>query len=91
MKRRLKNVLQSQKINWKKQQEKKQDRKNNQHCDLRKKILEQYGHERGNLEASIIVEIEQLLEKFDASRAAYHGGNFNGVACRRIVGNANKI
>ncbi len=53
--------------------------------------MEQYRDERGKPEASIIVEIEQLLEKFDASRAAYHGGDFNGVACRRIVGNANEI
>jgi hypothetical protein len=31
------------------------------------------------------------LEKFQASRAAYHGGDFNGVSCRRIVGNAKEI
>jgi hypothetical protein len=41
-----------------------------------KKSLEYYRDERGKPEASIIVKIEQLLEKFDASRAAYYGGRF---------------
>jgi len=55
------------------------------------KNIENYRIERGKPEASIVAEIEDLLEKFHASRAAYHGGDFNGVSCRRIVGNAKEI
>ncbi len=55
------------------------------------KKLENYRTERGKPEASIVAEIEEHLEKFHASRAAYHGGDFNGVSCRRIVGNANEV
>jgi hypothetical protein len=32
-----------------------------------------------------------LLEKYKASRAAYHGGDYIGVSCRRIVGSSHKI
>ena len=56
-----------------------------------KKKIEIYRTERGKPEASIISELEDVLETFNASRAAYHGGDFNGVACRRIVGNAREI
>ncbi len=56
-----------------------------------KKKMENYRAERGKPEASILTEIEEQLEKFNASRAAYHGGDFNGVSCRRIVGNAKEI
>jgi hypothetical protein len=35
-----------------------------------------------------MAEIEEQLEKFHASRAAYYGGDFDGVSCRRIFGNA---
>jgi hypothetical protein len=31
------------------------------------------------------------LEKYNASHAAYHGGDYNGVSCRRIVGNSTEI
>jgi hypothetical protein len=27
-----------------------------------------------------------ISEKYNASRAAYHGGDCNGLSCRRIVG-----
>ncbi len=53
--------------------------------------MEQFRDERGKPEASIIVESESLLEKFVASRVAYHGGDFNGVSCRRIFGNVNEV
>jgi hypothetical protein len=56
-----------------------------------KKKLENYQPERGKPEASIVAEIEEHLEKFHALRAAYHGGDFNGVSCRRIVGIANEV
>jgi predicted metal-dependent hydrolase len=32
-----------------------------------------------------------LLEKYKASRAAYHGGNYNDVSCRRMVGSCHEI
>jgi len=47
--------------------------------------------ERGKPEASISADIEIILEKYKASRAAYHGGDYNGVSCRRIVGNCSDI
>ena len=39
----------------------------------------------------MVAEIEQHLELFNASKAAYHGGDFNGVSCRRIVGKAKEV
>ena len=56
-----------------------------------KKALETYREERGKPEASAVAEIEQHLETFNASKAAYHGGDFNGVSCRRIVGKAKEV
>lgn len=56
-----------------------------------KKLLETYRIERGKPEASIVSEIEMFLETFKVSRAAYHGGDFNGVSCRRLVANAHPI
>ena len=56
-----------------------------------KKKLADYKAERGKPEASIVAEIELYLEKLKISRAAYHGGDFNGVCCRRIVGNSKAI
>jgi hypothetical protein len=47
--------------------------------------------ERGKPEASTIAEIELYMESLKVSRAAYHGGDFNGVCCRRIVGNSEAI
>ena len=35
--------------------------------------------------------MEQLLESFTVSNAAYHGGKFNGVCCQRLVANAKVI
>ena len=32
-----------------------------------------------------------VLEKYHASRAACHGGDYNGVSCRRIIGNCIEI
>jgi hypothetical protein len=47
--------------------------------------------ERGKPEASISADIEMVLEKYKASRAAYQGGDYNGVSCQRIVGNSSDI
>jgi hypothetical protein len=47
--------------------------------------------ERGKLEASIVAEIKLYLKKLRISRASYHGSDFNGVCCRRIVGNSKAI
>jgi hypothetical protein len=38
-----------------------------------------------------MAEIEEVLENFQAPRAAYHGRDFNGVSFRRIVRNAMEI
>jgi hypothetical protein len=38
-----------------------------------------------------MAEVEQLLESFTVSNAAYHGGKFNGVCCQRLVANAKVI
>jgi hypothetical protein len=47
--------------------------------------------ERGKPESSISADIEMVLEKYKASHAAYHGGDYNGVSCRRIVGNSSDL
>jgi len=56
-----------------------------------KKIVATCREERGKPEASISADIETVLEKYKVSRAAYHGGDYNGVSCRRIVGNSSDI
>jgi hypothetical protein len=53
--------------------------------------LEKLKEERGKPDSSLITDIELLLTKFAVEREVYHGGNFNGVCCRRIVGNAAPI
>jgi hypothetical protein len=60
------------------------------HAEAKKKLIA-YREERGKPEASIAVEIEMHLEKYNASHAAYHGGDYNGVSCQRIVGNSTEI
>jgi hypothetical protein len=52
------------------------------------KNLETYRQKHGKPDSSMIMDIELLLEKFAFQREAYHGGDFNGVCCRRIIGNA---
>jgi hypothetical protein len=66
-------------------------KKCNAHLSESKQKLATCREERGKPEASISAEIETVLEKYKASRAAYHGGDYNGVSCRRIVGNCSKI
>ncbi len=39
----------------------------------------------------MIVDVELLLEKLSIQQGAYHGGDFNGVCCRKIVGNTPNI
>ncbi len=50
-----------------------------------------YKMERSKPEASIMSEIEMLLDLYRISRGSYHGGDFNGVCCRKLVGNAQPI
>ncbi len=50
------------------------------------KKLATFREERGKPEASISVDIELVLEKYNVSCAAYYGGDFNGISCRRLVG-----
>jgi hypothetical protein len=50
--------------------------------------LRDYKTERGKPEASIQAEIELHLENYKISRASYHGGDDNGVCCRRLVEHA---
>jgi hypothetical protein len=56
-----------------------------------KKKMADYKMERGKPEASIVAEIEILLDQYRISRGSYHGGDFNGVCCRKLVGNAKPI
>jgi hypothetical protein len=56
-----------------------------------KKNVENLQVQRGKPESSLIADIELLLEKYSIQREAYHGGNFNGVCCRRLVGNTQNI
>ena len=56
-----------------------------------KKALEDMKAARGKPESSISVDIEVTLAKFLISRASYHGGDFNGVCCRRLVQNADEV
>jgi hypothetical protein len=39
----------------------------------------------------VMVEVEDILEKFEISAAAYHGGDLNGVCARRLMANAKII
>lgn len=56
-----------------------------------KQLLQSYKEERGKPESSLMADIELILERFSIQREAYHGGDFNGVCCRRIVGNGSEI
>jgi hypothetical protein len=58
--------------------------------DLEKKLAT-CREERGKPETSISAEIEMLLENYKALHAAYHGSDYNGVSCRRIVGSCHEI
>jgi hypothetical protein len=40
---------------------------------------------RGKFETSIVAYLELTLANYNVSRASYHGGEFNGVCCPRIV------
>jgi hypothetical protein len=46
---------------------------------------------RGKAHSTIQTDLELTLSKFLICRAAYHGGDFNGVCCRRLVQNAGNI
>ena len=57
----------------------------------RKKHLEELKTARGKAHSSITSDIELTLGKFCISRASYHGGDFNGVCCQRLVQHAADI
>jgi len=38
-----------------------------------------------------VAEIELYLESLNITRAAYHGGDFNGVCCRRLVASSDNV
>lgn len=56
-----------------------------------KKVLETYRTEKVKLDASIVTDVEHFLEQFNILQAAYHGGDFNGVYCRRLVASVKLI
>jgi hypothetical protein len=56
-----------------------------------KKKVEAMKIERGRPESSLAVDIELTLQKYFISSAAYHGGDLNGVCCRRLVEHAQAI
>ncbi len=58
---------------------------------LYKKKVVKLKAERGKPEASIVAEIELYLERLNITRAAYHGGDFNGAYCRRLVASSDNV
>ncbi len=38
-----------------------------------------------------MAEVELYLETLKITRASYHGGDYNGVCCQRLVGNSKII
>jgi hypothetical protein len=46
-----------------------------------KKKLEDLKAARGKPELSVVADLEFTLANYNVSRAAYHGGDFNGVCC----------
>jgi hypothetical protein len=53
--------------------------------------LEELKTARGKPHSSIAADVELTLAKYLISRASYHGGDFNGVCCRRLVHSATDI
>ncbi len=51
----------------------------------KKAALKEAGAKKQKIEKPIHVEIELLLNEFNISAAAYHGGKLNGVDCRRFM------
>jgi hypothetical protein len=54
----------------------------------KKAALKEAGAKKQKIEKPVHTEIELLLNKFNISAAAYHGGKLNGVDCRRLMHNA---
>jgi hypothetical protein len=63
-------------------------RKLKQSC---KDSLKKHKDARGRPTESIIAQFEKVLRKYNAKREAYHGGDFNGVSCRKLVANIVEI
>ncbi len=57
----------------------------------RKKQLEDMKTARGKPHSSIASDVELTIGKFLICHASYHGGDFNGVCCRRLVNGCNII
>jgi hypothetical protein len=55
------------------------------------KKIEEMKVAQGMPETSIVADLELTLAKYHVSHAAYHGSDFNGVCCQRIVGSAKQI
>jgi len=56
-----------------------------------KKRLEELKTARGKPHSSIAANVKLTLAKFLISRTSYHGGDFNGVCCWRLVHSARDI
>jgi hypothetical protein len=61
------------------------------HLPNGKKQVKALNVERGKPESSIMADIELPLKNFYVSSAAYHGGDFNGVCCQKLVENAKAV
>jgi hypothetical protein len=61
------------------------------HLSNCKKQLEALKVERGKPESSIMADDELSLKNFNICSTSYHGGDFNGVCCRRLVENAKAV
>jgi len=56
-----------------------------------KKKVRDLGAKKCKLDKPVRAEIQNILAEFHISSAAYHGGDLNGVCCRRLMANAGSI
>jgi hypothetical protein len=56
-----------------------------------KKDLKEIRSKKSKADRPTRSEIQNILEKFDISYAAYHGGDLNGVCARRLMANSSCI
>jgi hypothetical protein len=56
-----------------------------------KDSLKKHEDASGRPTESIISQFEKVLGKYNTKREAYHGGDFNGVSCRKLVANIVEI
>jgi hypothetical protein len=55
------------------------------------KALSEIRTKKGKIDQPLCAEIENMLKEFDISAAAYHGGQLNGVCCRRLMKKSENI